>query len=170
MARRPTASRGAPARASHCGPCRSTGTPSADAGAVAVEVGDAVSGSLEDFARAIRRASEDITGQLAGKRARIHGTDSGRGGEIVVKAQVPLSELTDYAAELKGATAGRGRYDLAGEQVDELVGLGVHLPVGPVVAELEFGDEPAVTKSQQRFDLSVRAPFYCQRHGRPNYA
>ncbi|WP_146908642.1 elongation factor G [Arenimonas daejeonensis] len=54
----------------------------------------------------------DITGQLAGKRARIHGTDAGRGGEIVVKAQVPLSELTDYAAELKGATAGRGRYDL----------------------------------------------------------
>ncbi|MFY2762960.1 elongation factor G [Arenimonas sp. MALMAid1274] len=54
----------------------------------------------------------DITGQLAGKRARIHGTDAGRGGEIVVKAQVPLSELTDYATELKGATAGRGRYDL----------------------------------------------------------
>jgi elongation factor G len=54
----------------------------------------------------------DITGQLSGKRARIHGTDTGRGGEIVVKAQVPLSELTDYAAELKGATAGRGRYDL----------------------------------------------------------
>ncbi len=54
----------------------------------------------------------DITGQLAGKRARIHGTDGGQGGEIVVRAQVPLSELTDYAAELKGATAGRGRYDL----------------------------------------------------------
>ena len=34
------------------------------------------------------------------------------GGEVLVKAQVPLSELTDYAAELKGATAGRGRYDL----------------------------------------------------------
>jgi elongation factor G len=54
----------------------------------------------------------DITGQLASKRARIHGTDAGRGGEILVKAQVPLSELSDYAAELKGATAGRGRYDL----------------------------------------------------------
>ncbi|WP_374603604.1 elongation factor G [Arenimonas sp.] len=54
----------------------------------------------------------DITGQLAGKRARIHGTDAGRGGEILVKAQVPLSELTDYATELKGATAGRGRYEL----------------------------------------------------------
>ncbi|ODS61899.1 MAG: elongation factor G [Arenimonas sp. SCN 70-307] len=54
----------------------------------------------------------DITGQLAGKRARIHGTDAGRGGEILVRAQVPLSELGDYAAELKGATAGRGRYEL----------------------------------------------------------
>ena len=54
----------------------------------------------------------DITGGLASKRARINGTDSLRDGEIVVKAQVPLSELTDYAAELKGATAGRGRYDL----------------------------------------------------------
>jgi len=54
----------------------------------------------------------DITGQLAAKRARIHGTDAGRGGEVLVKAQVPLSELGDYAAELKGATAGRGRYDL----------------------------------------------------------
>ncbi|WP_022969217.1 elongation factor G [Arenimonas oryziterrae] len=54
----------------------------------------------------------DITGGLAAKRARINGTDSMRDGEIVIKAQVPLSELTDYAAELKGATAGRGRYDL----------------------------------------------------------
>ena len=49
---------------------------------------------------------------LAGKRARINGTDSVRGGEIVVKAQVPLSELEGYAAELKSATAGRGRYSL----------------------------------------------------------
>ena len=54
----------------------------------------------------------DITGALAAKRARINGTDSARDGEVVVKAQVPLSELRDYAAELKGATAGRGRYEL----------------------------------------------------------
>jgi elongation factor G len=53
----------------------------------------------------------DITGGLASKRARINGTDSIR-GEIVVKAQVPLSELEGYAAELKSATAGRGRYNL----------------------------------------------------------
>lgn len=54
----------------------------------------------------------DITGGLASKRARISGTDSVRDGEIQIRAQVPLSELKDYAAELKGATAGRGRYDL----------------------------------------------------------
>jgi elongation factor G len=54
----------------------------------------------------------DISGGLAGKRARINGTDSVRGGEIVVKAQVPLSELEGYAAELKSVTAGRGRYSL----------------------------------------------------------
>ena len=54
----------------------------------------------------------DITGGLAAKRARINGTDAARNGEIIIKAQVPLSELTHYAAELKGATAGRGRYDI----------------------------------------------------------
>ncbi|HEY0335462.1 MAG TPA: elongation factor G [Stenotrophomonas sp.] len=53
----------------------------------------------------------DITGGLAAKRARIHGTDS-RHGEIVIHAQVPLSELDGYAAELKSATAGLGRYSL----------------------------------------------------------
>ena len=54
----------------------------------------------------------DISGGLSSKRARINGTDSVRGGEILVKAQVPLSELEGYAAELKSVTAGRGRYSL----------------------------------------------------------
>jgi elongation factor G len=54
----------------------------------------------------------DISGGLSSKRARISGTDSERGGGIVVKAQVPLSELDGYAAELKSVTAGRGRYAL----------------------------------------------------------
>ncbi|HTL14710.1 MAG TPA: elongation factor G [Thermomonas sp.] len=54
----------------------------------------------------------DISGGLAAKRARINGTDATRGGEIVVRAQVPLSELEGYAAELKSSTAGRGRYAL----------------------------------------------------------
>jgi elongation factor G len=54
----------------------------------------------------------DVTGGLAGKRARIMGTDSLRGGEIVIKAQAPLAELTDYPTELKAMTGGRGRYSL----------------------------------------------------------
>ncbi|HZH43290.1 MAG TPA: elongation factor G [Lysobacter sp.] len=53
----------------------------------------------------------DISGNLAGKRARILGTDSVR-GDVVVEAQVPLSELEGFAAELKSITAGRGRYSL----------------------------------------------------------
>ncbi|MCQ4165258.1 elongation factor G [Tahibacter harae] len=52
----------------------------------------------------------DVTGGLAGKRARINGTDSARGGEIIIKAQVPLAEVTDYQTELKSMTGGRGRY------------------------------------------------------------
>lgn len=55
----------------------------------------------------------DISGGLASKRARINGTEAARGGgEIVIRAQVPLSELEGYAAELKSATAGRGRYSM----------------------------------------------------------
>ncbi|GAB2522619.1 elongation factor G [Lysobacter humi (ex Lee et al. 2017)] len=53
----------------------------------------------------------DISGNLAAKRARIQGTDSQR-GEVVVRAQVPLSELEGFAAELKSMTAGRGRYSI----------------------------------------------------------
>ena len=53
----------------------------------------------------------DVSGNLAGKRARILGTDSSR-GEVIVRAQVPLSELEGFAAELKSITAGRGRYSM----------------------------------------------------------
>ncbi len=53
----------------------------------------------------------DITGGLSSRRARIHGTDSAK-GDMLVRAQVPLSELDGYAAELKSTTAGQGRYSL----------------------------------------------------------
>ncbi|MEI7036616.1 elongation factor G [Fulvimonas yonginensis] len=54
----------------------------------------------------------DVTGSLAGKRARIMGTDTQRGGEILIRAQAPLAELTDYPTELKSMTGGQGRYSL----------------------------------------------------------
>jgi elongation factor G len=53
-----------------------------------------------------------ITGGLATKRGRINGTDSTRGGELVVKAQVPLAEISDYSNELKAICGGRGRYSI----------------------------------------------------------
>ncbi|MCB1605673.1 MAG: elongation factor G [Xanthomonadales bacterium] len=54
----------------------------------------------------------DITASLAGKRARINGTDSLKGGEIVVKAQVPLSEIGEFQTELKAISQGQGRYSI----------------------------------------------------------
>jgi elongation factor G len=54
----------------------------------------------------------DVTGGLASKRARINGTDALRGGELVIKAQVPLAEVGDYSNELKSLTGGRGRYSI----------------------------------------------------------
>ncbi|MGN6312160.1 MAG: elongation factor G [Rhodanobacteraceae bacterium] len=52
----------------------------------------------------------DVTGGLASKRARINGTDSLRGGELVIRAQVPLAEVVDYQTELRALTGGQGRY------------------------------------------------------------
>jgi elongation factor G len=54
----------------------------------------------------------DVTGGLSSKRARINGTDSLRGGELVIKAQVPLAEVGDYSNELKSLTGGQGRYGI----------------------------------------------------------
>jgi elongation factor G len=44
----------------------------------------------------------DITGGLAAKRARINGTDAAREGEILIRAQVPLSELTRLRRRAQG--------------------------------------------------------------------
>jgi elongation factor G len=52
----------------------------------------------------------DVTGGLASKRARINGTDSLRGGELVIKAQAPLAEVVDYQTELRALTGGEGRF------------------------------------------------------------
>ena len=54
----------------------------------------------------------DVTGSLASKRARINGTDTMRSGDLLIKAQIPLAELGEYANELKAITGGQGRYTL----------------------------------------------------------
>ena len=54
----------------------------------------------------------DITGDLASKRGRVLGQDVLPGNFIVIKAQVPLSEVTQYNSQLKSVTGGRGSYSM----------------------------------------------------------
>jgi elongation factor G len=54
----------------------------------------------------------DITGNLAGRRARISGTESLSGGLVTVQADMPLSSLTDYHAELNSMTQGQGSFTM----------------------------------------------------------
>jgi elongation factor G len=54
----------------------------------------------------------DITGNLAGRRARISGTETLRGGLVTIRADIPLSSLSDYHTELKSLTQGQGSYTM----------------------------------------------------------
>ena len=54
----------------------------------------------------------DITGDLASKRGRVQGQDILAGNFIVIKAQVPLAEVTQYNSQLKSVTGGRGSYSM----------------------------------------------------------
>lgn len=53
-----------------------------------------------------------ISGDLAGKRGQIFGTDAYHGNQLVIRAAVPMAELNDYAGELKSMTGGKGHYTL----------------------------------------------------------
>jgi len=55
----------------------------------------------------------DITGDLASKRGRVQGQDMLAGNIIVIKAQVPLAEVTKYNSQLKSVTGGRGSYSMS---------------------------------------------------------
>ena len=55
----------------------------------------------------------DITGDLSSKRGMVTGTANLAGGQIVVKGQVPMSELTAYQNRLNALTAGQGRYSVS---------------------------------------------------------
>ena len=54
----------------------------------------------------------DVTGNLAARRARISGTESLRGGQVTIRADLPLSSLSDYHTELKSLTQGQGSYTM----------------------------------------------------------
>lgn len=54
----------------------------------------------------------DITGDLAGRRGRIEGQDMLAGNMVIIKALVPLSEVTQYNSQLKSVTGGQGSYSM----------------------------------------------------------
>jgi elongation factor G len=54
----------------------------------------------------------NITGDLASKRGRVLGQEMLGGNFIVIKAQVPLAEVTQYNSQLKSVTGGRGSYSM----------------------------------------------------------
>lgn len=54
----------------------------------------------------------DVTGNLAGRRARISGTENLSGGQVTVKADMPLSALSDYHTELKSMSQGQGSFTM----------------------------------------------------------
>ena len=54
----------------------------------------------------------DITGDLSSRRGRVHGQEVLPGGMMIIKAQVPLSEVTQYNSQLKSVTGGQGSYSM----------------------------------------------------------
>jgi len=61
----------------------------------------------------------DITGDLNSRRGRIAGMDV-QGKLQVIKAKVPIAEMSKYASELKSITGGRGLYSMRFSHYDEV--------------------------------------------------
>ena len=58
------------------------------------------------------RAIGDITGDLSSRRGLVSGTPTARAGTMVVRGQVPMSELSGYQSRLNAMTGGQGRYTI----------------------------------------------------------
>jgi elongation factor G len=63
--------------------------------------------------------SGDILGDLSARRGRISGSEA-RGHNVVIKAQVPLSEMLTYATDLTSMTQGRASYSMEFSHYDYL--------------------------------------------------
>ncbi len=55
----------------------------------------------------------DITGDLAGKRGHVTGTQPRGTGAMAITGKVPLAELGEYQSRLKSLTGGQGSYSMA---------------------------------------------------------
>lgn len=54
----------------------------------------------------------DVQGDLASRRGRPQGQDMLPGGMAVIKAQVPLAEVSDFSSRLSGLSQGQGSYSM----------------------------------------------------------
>jgi elongation factor G len=54
----------------------------------------------------------DLTGDLAGRRGQISGTETGRNNTLVIKGQAPLAELEGYSTQLKAISGGEASYTI----------------------------------------------------------
>lgn len=62
----------------------------------------------------------DVIGDLNARRGRVQGTEVAEGGESLIVALVPTSEVTRYAVDLRSITGGRGRFTLRHDHYDPL--------------------------------------------------
>jgi elongation factor G len=62
----------------------------------------------------------DVMADVVTRRGRIEGTDTLEGGEQAVRALVPTAELARYAVDLRGITAGTGRFSFEHAYYDVL--------------------------------------------------
>jgi elongation factor G len=60
----------------------------------------------------------DVMGDLNARRGRVQGTEPGHGGEQVITALVPTSEILRYAIDLRSMTGGRGRFTAVHDHYD----------------------------------------------------
>jgi elongation factor G len=87
--------------------------------------------------------SGDLMGHLSSRRGKISGSET-RGGNVVVKAQVPLAEMLSYANELTSMTQGRGSYSMEFSHYDFVPS---ELAEKVVAAHKPHGEEEAETAS-----------------------
>jgi elongation factor G len=79
----------------------------------------------------------DVLGDLNGKRGRIQGTESIPGGRQLIKARVPLAEITRYAIDLRSMTGGQGSFRMTFSHYEPVP---AHL-ADKVVAETKKAEE-----------------------------
>jgi elongation factor G len=62
-----------------------------------------------------------IMGDLNSRRGRIQGMDN-KGGNTIVKAEVPMAEMLTYGADLTSMTQGRGSFNMEMHHYDVVPG------------------------------------------------